>query len=67
MQNVKELNIQKMQKITGGNSCTNGTIGGAIAGAPGGPLSFLAGAAGGAVAGGCIKFGYNKTPKHGWN
>ncbi|MGM0268148.1 Blp family class II bacteriocin, partial [Enterococcus sp. AZ128] len=46
MQNVKELNIQEMQKISGGNSCTNGTIGGAIAGAPGGALGILAGAAG---------------------
>ncbi|MGM0214095.1 hypothetical protein IGI42_001636 [Enterococcus sp. AZ109] len=27
----------------------------------------LRGIAGGAVAGGCITFGYNKKPKHGWN
>lgn len=65
MKNVKALSVQELMKINGGDSCTNGTIGGAIAGSPGGVIGILAGAVGGAVAGGCITFGYNKNPQHG--
>lgn len=63
MQNIKEMNVQEMQKIIGGGNadvnCAINTVGGAVTGGfGGGVVGFL---------GSCVKWGYNKKPQHGWH